>query len=201
MEDKQEKLEKVRKEVESCKRCPLHETRNNPVIGEGDPEGMVFIGEAPGYNEDQKGEPFVGRAGKVLDELLESVGLKREDVYITNIIKCRPPGNRDPNPEEIKACSYYLERQLAILEPKIIVPLGKFAMTFVFDKFGLGEEKISDVHGQVFKVSNLTGTFKIIPLYHPAAATYDPRMKSVLLEDFKKLKGIDIYVGNESKEV
>ncbi len=187
MENKQKKLEEVREDVGNCKKCSLHETRNKPVPGEGDPEGIVFIGEAPGYNEDQKGEPFVGKAGKVLDELLESVGLERGDVYITNILKCRPPGNRSPSPEEIKACTPHLERQLSILKPKVIVPLGKFAMSFIFAKFGLEERKISKVHGQVSKVSNLTGTFKILPLYHPATATYDPSMKRVLLEDFKKL--------------
>jgi len=187
MEDKkQEKLEKIEEEVKNCRRCELWKTRNNPVVGEGN-NGIVFIGEAPGYNEDQIGRPFVGKAGKVLDELLTSIGLKREDVYITNILKCRPPGNRGPLTEEIEACSPYLDRQLAILRPKLIVPLGNFALSYIFRKFGLKEEKISKVHGQVFTLTTLTGTVKIVPLYHPAVATYDPGKKSLLLEDFKQL--------------
>jgi len=176
------------KEIKSCKRCGLWKTRKNPVIGDGSPNSRIMlIGEAPGYNEDISGKPFVGEAGKILNELLKSVGLERKDVYITNILKCRPPGNRNPRPEEIKACVPYLDRQISLLKPRIIATLGSFAMSYIFEKFGLKKEKISSVHGKVFKVNNLTGTVKIIPLYHPAVAVYNKNMKTTLLKDFRSL--------------
>lgn len=185
---KEEKIKKLEEEVENCEKCGLYKTRNNPVPGEGSLGAKImFIGEGPGYWEDQKGRPFVGRAGKVLDELLEHIGLERKDVYIANILKCRPPKNRDPKPEEIKKCTPYLERQISIISPKIIAPLGRFAMEFIFDKFGLPEKKISQVHGEVFEVSIIAGKIKIIPLYHPAVATYNPNRKGELKKDFEKL--------------
>ncbi len=186
--NKELKMKRIEEEIKNCNLCALHETRNNSVVGDGSLDAeIMFIGEGPGYWEDMKGKPFVGRAGKVLDELLESIGLKRGDIYITNVVKCRPPENRDPLPEEISACSQYLDRQILLIQPKVIVTLGRFALSYVFNKFGLKEEKISNVHGKVFLVNNIFGNLKIIPLYHPAVAVYNPNTKKILLKDFKKL--------------
>lgn len=193
-ETAESKLKAIKKEVLACKKCPLYKQRTYPVLGQGNPKAKImFIGEAPGYWEDQKGQPFVGAAGKVLDELLSSARIKREDVYISNILKCRPPNNRDPKPEEIEACSSYLERQIKIIDPKIICPLGRYSMTFIMEKFGLKNEiqPISKIHGKVFELKNLFQDIKIIPLYHPAVATYNANMKGVLKTDFKVLKGLE----------
>jgi len=131
----------------------------------------------------------VGKAGKVLDELLESVGLQRNEVYIANVLKCRQPGNRNPTTEEIQACTPYLEAQLEIIQPEIIATLGNFSLAYIFDKFGLKSEKISKIHGTIFNVSTIAGIKikKIIPMYHPAVATYNPGMKDILMKDFKAL--------------
>ncbi|MBC8522079.1 MAG: uracil-DNA glycosylase [Candidatus Syntrophoarchaeum sp.] len=184
----EEEMERVEKEIKECRHCELCKTRNNPVVGEGSLSAKVmFVGEAPGYYEDLKGRPFVGKAGKVLDELLESVGLQRNEVYITNVLKCRPPGNRNPATAEIKACTPYLDAQLEIIKPEVIATLGNFSLSYIFDKFGLKKDKISKMHGKVFDVSTIASIKKIIPLYHPAVATYNPGMKEVLVEDFKML--------------
>ena len=185
-----ESLEDIKKEILQCKKCSLQETRTNVVAGEGNSKAdIVFIGEAPGFNEDKTGHPFCGAAGKILDELLNSVGLKREEIFITNILKCRPPHNRNPNSEEIKACSPYLEKQIKIINPKIICTLGNYATSFIFEKYGIKSklQGISKIHGKIFEVKNLVQDIKIIPLYHPAVATYNPNMKSLLLDDFKIL--------------
>jgi DNA polymerase len=189
MEDKERKLLIVKEKVENCKRCDLWKTRTHPVFGEVNLDrGLMFIGEAPGYFEDHQGKPFVGKAGKVLDELLKSAGLQREDISLTNVVKCRPPNNRDPLPNEIEACSIYLDEQMELIQPKAIVLLGKFALSYIFEKFGLKRKKISEVHGKVFRVRDLMGSRKLIPLYHPATATYNPQMKKVLIEDFKSIR-------------
>ena len=182
----------LEEDVRLCKKCILHETRTNPVPGGGSIDAKImFIGEGPGYWEDQKGKPFVGRAGKILDELLQSIGLKREDVYIANILKCRPPENRDPLPGEIKECTPYLDRQISIINPKIIATLGRFSMDYVFDKFGIEKKKISEVHGEFFSVSTINGKLFVVPLFHPAVATYNPTKKDILLKDFQTInKGI-----------
>ena len=186
--DKEGGISEIKKEVESCKKCDLWKTRKIPVPGEGSLHPKVmFIGEAPGFNEDLQGKPFVGKAGKVFDELLKSIGIDRRDIYITNILKCKPPENRSPKTEEIKACTPYLDSQIAIIKPKIIVTLGSFSMSYIFDKFGLKQGKISSLHGRVFNLTNLAGIEKIIPLYHPAVATYNLGMKSILLQDFKSI--------------
>ena len=178
----------LKQKIRLCKRCNLWKTRTNPVVGEGSlTADIIFIGEAPGYNEDQQGKPFVGRAGKIFDELLNSIGLKRKDIYITNILKCRPPGNANPSPEQIKACSPYLDEQIKIIQPKIIVTLGNFALSYIFDKFRLKQEKISSIHGRIFTLANLIGIEKIMPMYHPAAAVYNPGMKTILIKDFKTI--------------
>ncbi|HUV79501.1 MAG TPA: uracil-DNA glycosylase [Candidatus Bathyarchaeia archaeon] len=183
-------MERIEERIKTCKRCELWETRTNPVVGAGSLSAkIVFVGEAPGYYEDLKGEPFVGRAGKVLDDLLASVGLQRNEVYIANVLKCRPPGNRNPTTEEIRACTLYLDAQLEIIHPEIIATLGNFSLSYIFDKFGLHskKDKISKIHGKVFAVSTIAGVVKIVPLYHPAVATYNPNMKGALIEDFKVL--------------
>ncbi len=188
---REEDFRKMEEDVKACKRCGLRKTRKNPVPGEGSlsPE-IMFIGEAPGFNEDVRGRPFVGRAGKLLDELLESIDLKREDVFIGNILKCRPPKNRDPQPEEIKACSPYLDRQIALLKPRIICTLGNFSTSYVLEKFGIRPDRIGKIHGEVFPVHNLMISSKIVPIHHPAAALRNPELKSVLMEDFRVLKGL-----------
>ena len=186
--EREEELRAMESRIRECKLCELWKTRTNPVIGEGSiSTGIMFIGEAPGYYEDLQGKPFVGKAGRILDELLHSVALERADVYITNILKCRPPGNRNPKPHEIEACTPYLDSQLAIIEPRIIVTLGSFSLSYIFHKFGLKPDKISKIHGKVFTVSTISGIKKIISLYHPAVATYNPGMKEILMEDFKRL--------------
>ncbi|MEF8878990.1 MAG: type-4 uracil-DNA glycosylase [Candidatus Thermoplasmatota archaeon] len=188
---KKEKIDEISNQIKKCRKCPLWKSRTNAVPGDGDYETKIlFIGEAPGHREDKKGLPFVGRAGKILDELLDSISLDRKKVYITNIVKCRPPRNRNPLKSEIKVCTPYLDKQLSLINPKIIVTLGNFATRYIFDKFNLDFEKISKTHGETFQIEGLGGTFKIMPVYHPAAATYDPNKKTMFLEDFKKLKEI-----------
>ena len=185
---KEEKIKELEQEIKKCKGCELWKTRNNPVAGEGSSDSKImFIGEAPGYNEDLHGKPFVGRAGIVFDELLESAGLQRKKIYITNIIKCRPPDNRNPTTGEIKACTGYLDRQIAVIKPDIIITLGNFALSYIFEKFGLKQEKIGKIHGKVFSIRTIVGSKKIIPLYHPATATYNAEMKPILKEDFKAI--------------
>jgi uracil-DNA glycosylase family 4 len=190
MQRRDDEMAGIAKRVHACTRCELYKTRTNPVVGTGSVSArIVFVGEAPGYYEDLKGEPFVGKAGKVLDELLESIGLQRNDVYIANVLKCRPPKNRNPVIEEIRACTPYLDAQLALIQPAIIATLGNFSLAYIFDNFGLHakKDKISKIHGKVFTVSTIAGVQKIVPLYHPAVATYNPNMKGTLLDDFKVL--------------
>ena len=186
---KKQEIENIIEQVKNCKKCELCKSRTNPVPGDGALNTeIMFIGEAPGYNEDLQGTPFVGKAGKILDDLLSSVGLQRQDIYISNILKCRPPKNRNPQKTEIEACTDYLNRQIEIIQPKIIIPLGNFASSFIFERYGLEYDKISKIHGKMFKVNTLFGELKIIPMYHPAVATYNPNEKSTLLEDFAILK-------------
>ncbi len=182
----EKEINQLTQDVANCKKCELWKTRKNPVVGNGSLDScVVFIGEAPGYHEDMQGIPFVGRAGKVFDELLQSIELKREEIYVCNILKCRPPDNRNPFNSEIKACTPYLDRQITTIKPKVIGTLGNFATSYVLEKFGLEAEKIGKVHGKTFHIKNLLFDARIIPLYHPAAATYNPNMKSILMDDFK----------------
>ena len=193
MESPEEKLKEIKEAVIACKKCSLYKTRKYPVIGAGNHQAdIMFVGEAPGAKEDMTGYPFRGTAGKILDELLNLVKIKREDVYVANILKCRPPNNRDPLEEEIKNCSLYLEKQIEIIEPKIICSLGRFAMDFLMNKFGLEEQiqQISRIHGKIFETKNKFGKIKIVPFYHPAFAIYNPNMKEVLAKDFQVLKNI-----------
>lgn len=148
---KKEELEKIANKVRNCKKCELYKSRNKVVPGGGNlGANLVFMGEAPGRQEDLRGKPFVGRTGEILDELLNSIGIERKDVFITNILKCRPPSNRDPRKAEIEACSPYLDRQLEIIKPGVIAPLGRFATSYILRYYKLGPEKISKVHGKIF---------------------------------------------------
>lgn len=181
------KLLELEKEIKKCKKCPLWRTRTNTVPGEGPIRAkIILVGEAPGREEDKQGRPFVGAAGRVLDKLLLSIKLKRKDIFIGNILHCRPPHNRNPLAAEIKACTPYLDKQIQAIKPKIICPLGNFATTYVLEKFGLKEKiiGISKIHGKVFSAKGI----KIIPLYHPAAAVYNRPMLKILLQDFKILR-------------
>lgn len=190
--EKDKEMEKLKKEcLELCKRHPLYQEGTSPVFGEGSLNAeIILIGEAPGYHESLTGRPFCGAAGKILDELLESIGIKREKVYITNVVKLRPPNNREPKPEEIKAFSPYLERQIGIIKPKVICTLGNYSTVFIFEKYGLKNQiqGISKIHGKVFGVKTLFKSIKIIPFYHPAVATYNRNMKEILEKDFKVLE-------------
>ncbi len=170
--------------VVNCERCPLSQTRTQVVTGSGDPNAAVmFVGEAPGYHEDRLGVPFVGQAGKLLDRLLEGIGLTRQDVFVANVLKCRPPENRDPLPDEIAACQDHLFRQVAIIRPRLICTLGNFATKLLSGR----PEGISRVHGCELQVT-LGGTPTLLyPLYHPAAALYTPAMRSVLEADFARI--------------
>jgi DNA polymerase len=175
----EEALAQIAQEVSVCTSCVLHKTRKKSVPGEGPANAeIMLIGEGPGFNENEQGRPFVGQAGKFLDELLAQAGLKRADVWIGNVVKCRPPENRDPMPEELSACNLYLERQIAALNPKIIITLGRFSM----GKFMPGV-KISQVHGQMRKV----GERFVIAMFHPAAALHQAALKPAILADFAKL--------------
>nr|WP_038039516.1 uracil-DNA glycosylase [Thermorudis peleae] len=175
-------LADVAARVKVCTRCELARTRTHAVPGEGNPHAEVmFIGEAPGWNEDKQGRPFVGAAGQFLNELLERIGLRRSDVFITNIVKCRPPGNRDPLPDEIVACAPYLEEQIAAIRPKVIVTLGRYSMARWFPT-----EKISKIHGQPRRF----GDYVVVPMYHPAAALHQPALKAAVEQDMMKLPQI-----------
>ena len=182
---KNENIDAIKIKALNCKECDLYKTRNNPVFGEGFLDSnILFIGEAPGKNEDFSGKPFVGRAGKILDELLDNIGLRRNEVYISNIVKCRPPKNRNPSKKEIKTCSFYIDNQINIIKPKVIVPLGRIAISYIFNKYDLKFEKINNIHGKIYMINNL----KIIPIYHPAALIYNNKLKDAIKEDFKIIK-------------
>jgi DNA polymerase len=179
MSDSTDSLQTIATEVSACEKCKLHTTRNKAVPGEG-PAGakIMFIGEGPGFHENDQGRPFVGAAGKFLNDLLASIGLRRDEVFITNVVKCRPPQNRDPEVDELKACNDYLERQIALINPKVIVTLGRFSM----EKFFPGA-KVSAIHGQARTI----GGRLVVAMFHPAAALHQPQYKSLIEQDFKKL--------------
>jgi uracil-DNA glycosylase family 4 len=175
-------LEQLEEAIHSCTLCPLHQGRTRAVPGEGPPGAdIMFIGEGPGFHEDRQGLPFVGAAGKFLEELLASIGMTREQVYIANVVKCRPPGNRDPAPDELSACEPYLDRQIQLIKPKVIVTLGRFSMYRYFPG-----ASISKVHGQSKRVGNLL----VVPMFHPAAALHQPKWRPLVEADFKKLPGL-----------
>jgi len=170
-------LDEIRRQAEECRECSLSATRNHVVFGFGDPcANLMFVGEAPGRNEDLRGEPFVGAAGKFFDELLCSIHLDRSDVYVTNLLKCRPPGNRNPTPVEIEACANFLRRQVTLVHPKILVTLGNFSTRFVL--------KTTDTITRLRGIPQRKGFLTVLPVYHPAAAIYDVSKRETLLADF-----------------
>ena len=172
-------LEEIAQRVRVCTDCPLGSSRTNAVPGEGPADApIIFIGEGPGYHEDRQGRPFVGPAGRFLDELLASIGFKREEVFIANMVKCRPPDNRDPVPAEIAACSKYLDRQIELIKPKLVVTLGRFSMARYFPN-----ESISRARGKLRKVDGIS----VYPVMHPAAALHRQELKKVIEEDFKAI--------------
>jgi DNA polymerase len=176
---REEILKKIAEETADCTKCELHYSRKNAVPGVGPADAeILFIGEGPGFHENEQGLPFVGAAGKFLDELLQSVGLDRKRVFITNVVKCRPPGNRDPQPDELSACDGYLERQIQAINPKVIVTLGRYSM----QKF-LPNAKISLSHGQAVRVKGRL----VVPFYHPAAALHQPSLMATVEADFARL--------------
>ncbi len=182
-------LEKLNNEITKCRKCDLWKKRQNAVPGEGRPDAeIMFIGEAPGRQEDIQGRPFVGAAGKLLDALISSIlGLRREDVFITNVVKCRPPNNRDPLPEEISICSPYLDQQISIIKPKIIVCLGRHSSKYILSKIGIKVKSILSVRGKTYNMRLDNHDIIILSTIHPAAALYRPPWKKMLDEDFRKI--------------
>ncbi len=181
-------LEEVHEEIRKCTKCELHKTKTNYVPGEGSSKARVmFVGEAPGREEDLQGRPFVGAAGKLLTETMEKFGLKREKVFITNILKCRPPNNRDPKPEEIEACFNYLVRQIYEIKPEVIVCLGRHSAREILSFFGKKFRGITADRGKVFEAEIDDRKVKIVPTFHPAAVLYKPQLKEYFEEDIKKV--------------
>lgn len=186
---KKELLEAIAAEVIVCSKCKLWKTRKNAVPGEGSPESQImFIGEAPGYWEDVKGKPFVGAAGKFLDTLLSEIGFSRQTVFIGNVLKCRPPRNREPLPNEVKTCTPYLDRQINVIQPKFIVTLGNYSTAYIFSKAKLSFNGITRDRGKFYETSILGIRVTVFPTFHPAASLYSAKYKEQLIRDFHKLK-------------
>jgi uracil-DNA glycosylase len=182
--DRAQQLASFERLVSGCTRCRLHQGRTQVVFGSGNPEAeLMFVGEAPGFHEDQQGFPFVGQAGKLLEKLLDGIGLKRSDVYIANVLKCRPPGNRDPQPDEIESCEPHLFRQIELIRPQLVATLGNFATKLLSGR----PTGITRVHGQEQETTLGGRRVLLYPIYHPAAALYTPRMLDVLRSDFARL--------------
>jgi len=193
--DKTIELKQIRNEVWNLKESPLYQYRTQnkyyPVIGEGNHDAKImFIGEAPGEHEAKQGRPFCGAAGQVLTEMCTSIGLKRSDVYVTNIVKDRPPGNRDPLPEEIALYAPFLDKQILIIQPDVIATLGRFSMRYIAEKYNLGDKitGISHVHGKTFEAWADYGVITIVPLFHPAVALYKADQRAILFQDFQVFK-------------
>ena len=185
--ERREDLVALYKEVRACTRCPLHETRTQAVFGNGNADAdLMFVGEAPGMHEDQQGIPFVGRAGQLLDELLREVGLSREEVFVCNVLKSRPPGNRDPQPDEISTCRPYLDAQVELIEPRVICTLGNFATKLLTRS----QRGITSVRGRPQEHQIGGRRVRIYPILHPAAALRTPRVKEQLREDFARLPAL-----------
>lgn len=175
-------LDRLAAEVTECTKCLLHRGRTHAVPGEGPADAdIMFVGEAPGFHEDQQGRPFVGAAGQFLEELLNSIGLTREQVFITNVIKCRPPGNRDPLPREVSACEPYLDRQIELIQPTVVVTLGRFSMACAFPN-----ARISHIHGDPRKIGGIV----YYPMYHPAAALHRPSLRSTVEGDMQRIPDV-----------
>jgi uracil-DNA glycosylase family 4 len=190
------KLGVVACEVADCTACLLWKTRRNAAPGEGNPKATIMlVGEAPGRSEDVQGRPFVGAAGKFLETLLVEAGLSRADVFICNVLKCRPPQNRPPKPEEIKTCTPYLDRQMRAIKPTLIVTLGSFSTAYILSKAGLAFSGITEAHGKLYKANVLGRKVTVFPTLHPAAALYNPRYNEMLISDFKLLKHELLKIG------
>ncbi len=183
----QSQLEKLNLEMSQCTKCALRAGCQRVVFGSGNPQAQImFIGEAPGKKEDELGIPFMGSTGRILDKMLEGIAIKREDVYLTNICKCRPPENRDPLPEEVTTCTHWLEKQIDIIKPKMIITLGRFALNYF-----LPDTKISAVHGNILKINTpKIGEIKLFPLHHPAAARINRQTRALFTQDFQKIPNI-----------
>lgn len=182
----------VETRVRACTECELCRTRTQAVPGNGNPEAeILFVGEAPGFHEDRQGLPFVGAAGQFLNEMLDKIGLSRADVFVTNVVKCRPPGNRDPLPDEMAACSAFLDEQIALIKPKVIVTLGRFSMARWFPN-----ERISRIHGQARRFGEVT----VVPMYHPAAALHQQSLRATVEADMMKLPRILEDIQREVQE-
>jgi len=180
-------LKSLQKIVEECRKCPLWKNRNKLVFGEGPPDARIMlIGLGPGYHEDREGRPFVGAAGKFLNKLLDSVGLKREEVYITNVVKCYLPENKVTD-EEVKACTPYLDKQIELIDPEIIIALGNTAAEYLSKKYRFQFTSMEKMHGQVLRISTISKEVKIILMYHPAAGLRNPPLRSVIEDDWRKL--------------
>lgn len=186
--NKSEEIKKIEVLAKNCKRCDLYKWRKNVVFGSGDINSkFFFLGESPGKNEDETGIPFCGRAGKVLDELFNAISLKRENVYITSVLKCRPPKNRSPKKDEIEKCSFYLDKQIEIINPEVIVCLGRISLSYILKKyFKIKKFTITDLHGKILETNNK----KILSIFHPAFALYNPKKFEIMKKDFVKLKGL-----------
>ena len=187
-------LEQIAAEVRACQKCPLGRGRKNAVPGEGPANARImFIGEGPGFHEDQQGRPFVGASGRYLEKLLAEIGLTRHDVFIANVIKCRPPGNRDPKPAELEACRGYLDRQIALIKPSIIVTLGRFSMARYFPG-----QSISRIHGRAKRVGHVF----YFPMFHPAAALRNPAWRQAMSDDIQRIpKLLDQLVNDQTSQV
>ena len=185
-------LERLHEQIRACTRCKLHMGRTHAVPGAGPEQAdVMFIGEAPGFHEDKQGLPFVGAAGRFLNELLQGIDLKREEVFITNVIKCRPPANRDPEPDEIEACQGYLDRQIALIQPKIVITLGRFSMARYFSN-----AKISQIHGHPKKMGGVI----YYPMYHPAAALHQPSLRGTVQADFSQIPQLLAQIDQMTEE-
>lgn len=191
MNSKQKRMDELKRQIRECHKCTLWKNAKNPVPGEGDLNAtLMLIGEAPGYHEDIKGQPFVGSAGKILDELLMSIGIKRNEIFIGNIIKHRPDENRDPTDEEINACGTYLEHQIQIIEPRLIVTLGRHSTEYVMSKLGLEFLGISESRGKILEKDLFGVHLKIMPTFHPAASLYNPTYRGYLEKDFQMINNL-----------
>jgi uracil-DNA glycosylase len=185
-------LERLHEQIRACTRCKLHMGRTHAVPGAGPEQAdVMFIGEAPGFHEDKQGLPFVGAAGRFLNELLQGIDLKRDDVFITNVIKCRPPANRDPEPDEIEACQGYLDQQIALIQPKIVITLGRFSMARYFSN-----AKISQIHGHPKKMGGVI----YYPMYHPAAALHQPSLRGTVQADFSQIPQLLAQIDQMTEE-
>ena len=188
---KEELIRRVSEKVRGCHLCALSEGRLNPVVGEGSLDSpVVFVGEGPGRKEDETGRPFVGSAGKLLDQLLARIGLDRSEVYITNVVKCRPPGNRRPKSGEIRTCAPYLDEQLAAISPRVVAPMGNSAAAHLLRRYGLGRASIGEIHGRALDAEAPWGRAVLFPLYHPAAVLYNRGLEAELTGDFESLGGL-----------